>query len=53
MDINSTGSGDFYPGGIPKGATNWERYILDQQAMFGGSNHAPLSRRRKTVVGIP
>ncbi|KAI4748519.1 hypothetical protein E4T50_01167 [Aureobasidium sp. EXF-12298] len=53
MDINSTGSGDFYPGGIPKGAANWERYILDQQATFGGSNHAPLSRRRKTVVGIP
>ncbi|KAI4727776.1 hypothetical protein E4T49_04398 [Aureobasidium sp. EXF-10728] len=53
MDINSTGSGEFYPGGIPKGAADWEAYILNQQAMFGGGTHAPLSRRRKTVVGIP
>ncbi|KAG9698354.1 hypothetical protein KCU95_g1938, partial [Aureobasidium melanogenum] len=53
MDINSVGSGDFYPGGIPKGADAWEKHILDQQAMFGGSNNAPLFRRRKTVVGIP
>lgn len=53
MDLNSTGSGDFYPGGIPKGAADWEAHILNQQAMFGGSNRAPLSRRRKTVDGIP
>ena len=53
MDINSTSAGDFYPGGIPKGADNWETYILNQQAMFGGGANAPLSRRRKTVVGIP
>ena len=53
MDINSTSAGDRYPGGIPKGAADWETYILNQQAMFSGGNHAPLSRRRKTVVGIP
>ncbi|KAI4747070.1 hypothetical protein E4T50_02612 [Aureobasidium sp. EXF-12298] len=53
MDINSTSAGDYYPGGIPKGADNWETYILNQQAMFGGGANAPLSRRRKTVVGIP
>jgi len=53
MDINSTSTGDFYPGGVPKGAVDWETYILNQQAMFGGGASAPLSRRRKTVVGIP
>lgn len=53
MDLNSTSAGDRYPGGIPKGADDWETYILNQQAMFGGGTHAPLSRRRKTVVGIP
>jgi hypothetical protein len=53
MDINSVTSGDFYPGGIPKRAAEWEAHILNQQAMFGGPANAPLSRRRKTVVGIP
>ncbi|KAK6006623.1 hypothetical protein QM012_005631 [Aureobasidium pullulans] len=53
MDLNSTGSGEFYPGGIPKGVAEWERHILNQQAMYGGVNRAPLSRRRKTVAGIP
>ncbi|KAH0369911.1 hypothetical protein KCU65_g3003, partial [Aureobasidium melanogenum] len=53
MDINSTASGECYPGGIPKDAGHWEAYILNQQDMFGGSANSPLSRRRKTVVGIP
>ncbi|KAI5209878.1 hypothetical protein E4T39_00632 [Aureobasidium subglaciale] len=53
MDINSTAPSEVHPGGIPKGAADWETYILNQQAMFGGGTRAPLSRRRKTVVGIP
>ncbi|CAD0094726.1 unnamed protein product [Aureobasidium mustum] len=53
MDINSTGSGERYRGGIPKDAADWEAFILNQQDMIGGNPHAPPSRRRKTVVGIP
>jgi hypothetical protein len=53
MDINSFIPDDFYPGGIPKRPAEWEAHILNEQAMFGAGANAPVSRRRKTVVGIP